>query len=56
MEKIDIVLNTLLLEIERLERMLSFADKRRQKHLLVNEICKLEHYTDIYNYINNMPK
>lgn len=51
MDKTKVILKTLLLEIERLERVLLFAEKRRQKHLMIDELCKLKHYTDIYNYI-----
>ena len=54
MDKGKIVSNFLLLEIERLEMILDFAEKRRKKHLMVNEICKLEYYADIYNFIVNL--
>lgn len=54
MDKTKVILKFLLLEIENLESILEFAEKRRKKHLMVNELCKLEHYTNIYNYIINL--
>jgi hypothetical protein len=55
MATINTVKNYLLIQIEEIENKLKEAEKRRKKHLFLDDINRLKHYTEIFDFINNLP-
>lgn len=54
MNRITQIEKYLLNEIKALEFQLLEADKKRKKYLYLDEINKLKHYTDLYNFVINL--